>query len=128
MIKIDLEKNIASIQINGTPTYLELKEYIDAILTHPDHRDGMDEIWDFSNASLLSLYEKELRILAVFVEERLPKIAKRVAYVIADDVDYGIGRMWMVYAVKSDAHQERKLFRTMEEAIDWLASPAKNTD
>ena len=122
MIKIDLVKKIAFIEVGGTPTHIEIQESIDELLKHPDHKDGMDEIWDFRSASMTSFNENELKILAGFVRKRLPKLAKRVAYVITKEVDYGIGRMWMTYAEISDANQERQLFYNMEEAVKWLVS------
>ncbi|MBN2012609.1 hypothetical protein JW960_24990 [candidate division KSB1 bacterium] len=122
MIKIDLEKNIAFIEIGGIPTHIEIQESIDELLRHPDHTDGMDEIWDFSNASMISFNENELRILSSFVKEHLPRLGKRTALLIAEDYDFGIGRMWMAYAEISGAKQERKLFRNMEEAVDWIES------
>ena len=125
MIKIDLVKNIAFIEVGGTPTHIEIQESINELLKHPDHTDGMDEIWDFRTASMISFNEKELNILAGFVKEHLPKLAKRTALVIAKDLDYGIGRMWMSYAEISDAIQERQLFRNFEEAVEWLVSPKK---
>ena len=125
MIKIDLVKNIAFIEVGGTPTHIEIQEAIIELLKHPDHTDGMDEVWDFSKASVKSFNEKELGILANFVKERLPRLAKRTALVVAKDLDYGIGRMWMSYAEMSDAIQERQLFRNIEEAVEWLVSPKK---
>ena len=122
MIKIDLEKNIAFIDVGGTPTHIEIQESIDALLEHPDHRDGMNEIWDFRTTSTTSFNENELKLLANFVRKRLPKLAKRVAYVFAKDVDYGVGRMWLAYAEMFGAEQERELFRNMEEAVEWLIS------
>ena len=122
MITIDLDKNIALIKVDGAPTHIEIQKSIQALLRHPAHSDGMDEIWDFRQASMGSFNEKELKLLASFVKSRLPRLAKRVAYVIAKDVDYGIGRMWMTYAEFSGATQERQLFINMEEAEAWILS------
>lgn len=123
MVKIDLAKNIAFIEVNGTPTRRDIQESIDELLKNPDHIDGMDEIWDFSKASMKSFNEKELRDLASYVKARLPKLAKRVAYVVAEDLDYGIGRMWLANAEIFGANQERQLFRSREEAVAWLGPP-----
>jgi hypothetical protein len=70
-----------------------------------------------------SFNEKELRDLASYVKARLPKLAKRVAYVVAEDLDYGIGRMWLANAEIFGANQERQLFRSREEAVAWLGPP-----
>ena len=125
MIKIDLEKNIAFIEVGGTPTHIEIQELIDELLRNPDHKDGMDEIWDFRKASMTSFNENELRMLADHVKKSLPKLAKRVAHVIGKNVDYGMGRMWITYAEITGANQVRELFTNMEEAVAWLESISK---
>lgn len=125
MVKIDLERNIALIEVSGTPTSAEIQDSIDELLRHPDHVDGMDEIWDFRKATMVSFREKELQNLATFIRERLPKLAQRTALVIAEDVDYGIGRMWMAHAENLNADQDRELFKNMEEAVEWLLSSRK---
>ena len=122
MIKIDLEKNIAYIEVGGTPTHIEIQESIDELLKNPDHIDGMDEVWDLSKASMKSFNQNGLKSLAGYVKERLPKLAKRVAYVVAEDLDYGIGRMWLANAEIFGANQERQLFRSLEEAVGWIRS------
>ena len=71
---------------------------------------------------MMSFNENELVILASYVKERLPKLAKRVAYVVAEDIDYGIGSMWLSNASISIVNQERKLFRNIEEAVHWIVS------
>lgn len=123
MIKIDLEKNIAFIEVAGTPIHIEIQEIIEELLRHPDHVEGMDELWDFRKASLVSFDKEKLQSLGSFVRENLPKLAKRVAYVIAGEKDYGIGRMWLGYAEIAGANQERELFKTVEDAEKWLTSP-----
>lgn len=121
MIKIDHEKSIAIIEIHGTAEMPDIQRAIKALLENPDHLDGMDEIWDFREASLESFTRKDLQDLALFISKHLDKLAKRTALVVKNDLEFGIGRMWDVYA-ESDAPQERKLFRDIEEAFDWLAT------
>lgn len=121
MIKIDLEKKIAFIEIGGSPTHIEIQHSIDELLNHPNHREGMDEIWDFRTASITSINENELKTLANFVQKHIHKLANRVAYVVEKNIKYySIGRMWMVYAEISNVNQEREIFYNIEDAEKWL--------
>lgn len=120
MVKIDREKAIAIIEIRGTPKISDVRQAIEALLENPDHSDGMDEIWDFREASLTAITTKDLQTLAIYVSQYIGKLAKRTAFVVKNDLEYGIGRMWEVYA--EDAPQKRQLFRDIEDAFDWLSS------
>ena len=77
MITIYRERAIAIIEIHGTPTIEDIKETIDALLKHPDHLDGMDEIWDFRQAAMASFTAEDLRTLALFVKQHLDRLARR---------------------------------------------------
>ena len=121
MIKIDHEKSIAIIEISGTPKMSDIKQKIIDLMGNPEHFDGMDELWDFRNASLASLTAENIQALSSFVGENLDKLAQRTALVVRRNLEYGIGRMWEAYA-EVDAPQKRKLFRDIEEAIDWLTT------
>ena len=48
-------------------------------------------------------------------------IGKKLAIVLKDDVDYGLGRMWQSFT-ESKVPYEIQLFRTIEEAADWTGS------
>ncbi len=120
MIRIDLGKEIAFIEIGGTPTLSEIQESIGELLDHPDHKAKMDEIWDFRSASMSSFGREELQGLAACVKVHLAQLGERVAHVIAKDVDYGIGRMWTTYASIYGANQHRTVVYSIEDALRWL--------
>ncbi|MBN2161844.1 MAG: hypothetical protein JXR25_06485 [Pontiellaceae bacterium] len=121
MIMLDLEKSVAIVQLTGKPSFEDVRCKIEELLNHPDHINGMDELWDFSNADMTSLRENELRMLSFFIGQHTDRIAKRTALVLGRDVDYGIARMWEVYA-GHQAPQERHLFRSLDDAFSWLSA------
>lgn len=61
MIKIDADKNIAYIEVSNTPTHTDIIEAVEELFNHPDHVDGMNELWDFTNASMESFDREELK-------------------------------------------------------------------
>lgn len=120
MVRIDLEKSIAVIELQGKLTILNVHETVEALLSNPDHKDGMNEVWDFRNASLANFTVEDLTSLAPFLTLHLDRLGKRAALVVGRDLEYGIGQMWSAFA-EERAPRERRLFRTMEEAYLWLA-------
>lgn len=128
MIQIDLKRNLAVIEIHGQPTIVNICEIVETLLSNPDHTDGMDEVWDFRDASLANFSIEDLTFLAPFLARHLDRLGRRAALVVGRDVEYGIGQMWEAFA-KEYAPRERRLFRTMEDAFLWLApqAPTKRT-
>lgn len=47
----------------------------------------------------------------------------RVAVLMADDLDYGLARMWLTYTADLLSY-ESALFRDFAEAVAWLDNPA----
>jgi hypothetical protein len=120
MVSIDRERGIALIEVQGQPTFHNIHEIVEALLRNADHRDGMDEVWDFRHASLANFTIEDLVSIARFLNDHIDRLGKRAALVVGRDVEYGIGQMWAGYA-EENAPRERRLFRCMEEAFDWLA-------
>ena len=123
MIQIDREKNIAMLEIHGHPTILSIREIVEALLSDPDHQDGMDEIWDFRHASLANFTSEDLISIASLLTQHLDRLGKRAALVVGRELEYGVGQMWSAFA-EEGAPRERRLFRCMEEAFLWLAPQA----
>ena len=46
---------------------------------------------------------------------------KKLAVVLKDDVDYGLGRMWQSFT-EAKVPYEIQLFRTREDAVEWVVS------
>ena len=123
MIQIDLIKNLAVIEIQGQPTILNICEIVEMLLSSPGHTDGMDEVWDFRNASLANFTSEDLTFLAPFLARHLDRLGRRAALVVGRDLEYGIGQMWGAFA-EEKAPRERRLFRSMEDAFQWLTPQA----
>ena len=121
MVRIDREKKIAVLEIQGTTTFLNIHEIIEALLSHPEHTDGMDEVWDFRDASLANFTAEDLIAIAALLTQHLDRLGRRAALVVGRDLEYGIGQMWRAFA-EENAPRDRRLFRSMEEAFAWLAS------
>lgn len=119
MVRIDTDEQIVWIELPGILGIKEIEAAVDQLLDHPDHRDGMDEIWDFRHTNFVNIGAEQLRSFAIFVASRLDRLANRVVYVPGRDLEYGIVRMWEAYA-EEEAPQERKILHDIDAAREWL--------
>lgn len=123
MMTFDLQHNIVYLNIVGSPTPSDIKHLIAAQINHPDYQSGMNELWDFREASMGHISEQDLRVLADYVKETFNGVKKRIAFVVNDSLSFGMGRMWITIAELSGAKHDRRLFESVDAAQSWLISP-----
>lgn len=120
MIHIDQDKNLASIKLTGSPTIQEVQDIVYALLGHPVYKEGMDEIWDTSEACIAHWTEDEMRTQAFFVKDAVPEVSGRIAFVVGDEVSYGMVRMWIAHAEMGGSQSMRNVFKDLDSAVSWL--------
>ena len=126
MIRMNKDYNIAVIRVAGTPTLEDIKDTVVELHEHQDHTPNMKELWDIREASLEKFNAPELESLAYFLGNRMDRAANKVALVVGRDLEYGVARMWDVYA-SHPAPQDRQIFKDMDEAFNWLMEDKKIT-
>lgn len=93
---------------------------LDAIFNHPDWRPGHCYIYDHTLLDASKLTKADVERIAEIARVRRTRYGVRKSAVVApNDVEYGIVRMWMVYA-EDETKIPTNVFRTLDEAIDWL--------
>ncbi len=122
MINIDQDKNIAYIKITGSPTIQEMQKVIHALLEHPEYKEGMDEIWDSRGSSIAHWTEDEMRSQMFFSKTAVPDVTGRIAFVVGDEVSYGMVRMWMTHAEMGGSKGVRNVFKDINSAVSWLTN------
>lgn len=120
-ITIDKVSKIAIVDVGEACKISDMQEATTALLAHPDHIDNMESIFDFRNANLESITSRDMKIYAKWLAPYVPRLALRIAILVARDLEFGIVRMWDVYS-ENDAPQQRKVFRDMDKAREWLLS------
>ncbi len=123
MLTFDPQANIVYVNIVGSPTPTDIQRLIATQVRHPDYKDGMNELWDFREATMGHISEQDLRLLADFVKETFYSVKKRIAFVVNDSLSFGMGRMWITIAELSGADHDRRLFESVDAAKSWLISP-----
>ncbi len=97
--------------------------FLSDVVTHPDWRSGMDLLLDHRDLDGSALSEEDIHQLtdeAVAIDGELG--GGRWAVVLANDLGFGLARMWQSVP-EGKGIPRRRLFRVVEEAEAWLAAP-----
>ena len=114
----DARRRIWTVTTAGT---FDLEE-VSQLLVGTDWKGSTLYLWDLRSVTRGPDSAAELRHAAQLVERGHKQWAgSRVAIVVARDVDFGMARMFQVFA--EDAGVEFEVFRELEAALDWLGSP-----
>lgn len=102
---------------SGELTYAEALAHQQSISADPDFDPTFAHIADFTYASLAKVSPEEMR---QFAQRSIFSPDARRAMVTPNLADYGMGRMYET--IRGLAGQTGvRAFRTLEEALDWLA-------
>ena len=125
-IHIDRDVNCAFFKFYGAFDIRELRHSSEAMLNHPDYRVGMNTLRDAreqpipTDVSFKSL-ATEARGIMSKVDPRLVNI--RMAIVAADVQSYAKLHQYIVAGRLGDSPVERKAFRDIGKAKEWLGVP-----
>jgi len=81
----------------------------------------MDSILDFSQCDFATVSTEDLKSVAHFIVPHLDRLAKRINLVVDRDLEYGLARMYGLYA-EEIAPRERHIFRDIDAAREWFLS------
>ena len=82
-----------------------------------------DAIWDFTNADMKAITREDMERLYGFLAANASKRdGGRTAFVAQNDLEFGLSRM--AEMLTDSLPYERRTFRSIEEAIAWLADDA----
>ena len=108
-------------------THVEVVGELDHHDVLPVLRDCYEEkssslfIWDFSKGNLKEITADDLRKLAHIAQEFGPnQITGKTALVMEKRANFGVGRMFEVYAESQGLPYEIRTFYTEEKALEWL--------
>ena len=79
-------------------------------------------IWDLREAKLNRIPSSEVEQIARSIQKYLrDRNDDKVAFVVRADVDYGIVRMYQAYAGLARIPVNMGVFRSLDEALEWLS-------
>jgi hypothetical protein len=96
------------------------KDFIRNIFTHENWQPGGALLINHSELNAAPLTTDEIREMADFTKPFLSQIGQaKIAILVARDLEFGVGRMWQVFASEG-RESAREVFRSRDEAISWL--------
>lgn len=92
------------------------------LINHEDFKPGVSVLQDYRDAHIADLSPKEIRSIASIASDRSLKFGKgRWAIVTADDVSFGMARMWYGLACNS-LDIIANVFTDIDKATKWIES------
>ena len=100
---------------------LNMDELMALLQSIYQEKPTLNFLWDIRKGSIKQLSSENLAQIATFVKSVSGRRqAGRTAFVVARDVDYGIGRMLDAYGENEGLPIETRVFRNYVEAVVWL--------
>ena len=117
--QFDRSKQLVTFTCKGELFFYEVSTRLKAMYASDAIEYIRDVIWDLRNADLAGFSNEEILMIRDIVEAHkdVRKPGKN-ALVFPSDLDYGLGRMYEIQA--QDLPIDINVFRTMEEALEWL--------
>ncbi|HSJ47840.1 MAG TPA: hypothetical protein VLA26_03245 [Gammaproteobacteria bacterium] len=119
-IAVDDTSGWGKATISGEITPQGLVEMLEAAWSHPQYSRVEAAIWNFLDAHTTMRLDDLLQFNAWVATTKRDRGAKTIAIVAADDVIFGVGRMF--HAVQPELGWKLCIFRDEPEAIAWLRS------
>jgi hypothetical protein len=113
--RIDPERRMILSTGTGVMTDEDLRDHQRRLRSDPAFDRSFDQLWDLQEVTLVEVTSATLRELA---QARSFDPGTKRAVVAPEDVVYGMARMFQT--LHDEAPEELNVFRTLEEAKDWL--------
>jgi hypothetical protein len=107
--------------VEGKVTYHEYNQMMEEITSSEEYPPDVNTIWDMRE---LDINDADESIFRSFINIRKKTDKKRgntkLSIVVADDLSFGVSRMYQTLSEISELSQEMKIFRKIEEARNWV--------
>lgn len=123
IIDPDSHPGVLLLRPSGPVTAAVVKSWLAELQDVPAYHGDRDVIFDFSEVDLSGLSREELQRIVQGLRDRAERGPKRVVYVAADELAFGILRMFTTLAGMR-VPRNRGVFRSISEALAWLDDSA----
>ncbi len=118
-IEIREAERLRVVVVEGALGDADVYETFSTLWLTPEYDPALDELVDLRGLSGVGVTSTGIRRLAeTSVQVHRGSPAVRVAIVAPDNLVYGLSRMYGAFAEESGS--EHRVFRSVEEAMDWL--------
>lgn len=120
-VRFDENAKLRVQTVSGNVTVESLVEAIQEVYRRPEFDASHNFVWDFRNCNFDEVSTDMVRQLAMFVSNQWTAkgTPPKGAIVASRDLEYGLAR---VMSTHLDDQNDFRVFRTLEEAIEWLTS------
>jgi hypothetical protein len=107
----------------GPASVEELDAMVRALVSDERYRPGLSVLIDHSESQWSNLSMADARRRATLLEEQASELGQpRVAFVVSQAADYGVGRM-MQLMTEGKTLMRSRIFYSTDEARAWLRDP-----
>lgn len=117
-IDIDPTSGWGRVTVTGEVALEGLAQLLKAAWTDPEYSRIETALWNFLDARTSMRLEDLMQLKAWISGAKGDRGARTIALVAADDVIFGVGRMF--HAVQPEVGWKVSIFREESEAIAWL--------
>jgi hypothetical protein len=122
--KINKHLNLVVFKYRGEATIQQMAGNLKAVFHDPDFSPEMNSFTDAVELTSIFSYDDLAEMLKLFPSPPdVPGPKPRGAILVGKDLFYGIGRMFGSIT-DGKLRADVRIFRTMEETLDWLRLPA----
>jgi hypothetical protein len=115
---VDNQHNLTTHKCSGNLTE---KELLDTIKSFYNGSPTLNTLWNFSDASISSISTETVKkIFPMVLNLGSRRQSGKSAIVAPSDLEYGMARMFQTMAEINDFPFVKRVFRSMEEAKQWL--------
>ena len=116
--KADRDSRVTIHTVTGEPSY---EEIMDVLTSFYGKHPTKNSLWDIRSTSLVRLSNKDLQFFADYsLWYGWVRAGGKTAFVVSNDIDYGILRMKEAYGKYAGFPFMIKVFHSMDEAIKWI--------
>ena len=114
----DLTRGLTEYLCTGV---MDRAEITDAVDTFYADTPTPNVVWDLADANVSALSAADVQMVAEHTAARAhSRTDGKTALVAPKDIGFGLSRMFQVFADLADHQSEVKVFRTREEALEWI--------
>ncbi len=118
--RVEPEKDLTCFTIDGP---VEAAELVEAIRSFYEHAVTLKVLWDLTHADLSRISPVDVQQIAALSAEYADKRTDgKTAIVGADDLAFGLARMYGMNKESTALPFKTETFRTLEEARRWISS------
>jgi hypothetical protein len=125
---IQYNEEFFEIRTSGDAEFQKFRDILEALVNHDRWEPGKSFLMNHTELNPGTLTLDHMRSIAEFNAQYSAKMGlSRCALLVTSDVAYGMGRVWEAF-VEEKWNVTEKLFRSRDEAIEWLSGKKNEND